>query len=1356
MERVYIMMNLLNVLKVNELKEIAKTVGVVGCTKKADFVSSIGVMIKDLDLVSNYEYDNHRFVSFSNEVTATVVANASNLPVGAVVATLVNETEKGFINQAHSDLLFAVETPEEIVASNTATFFELATDSKVFVVDCTEDYTLLSAICGTYVNEMGVAFAKALATTDTDIVVTEFLNYEKASTLFDAIVYTSNAVKELGLINASQNLHGITTETIVIFNNEVIVDVKVADITEENSVLMPMVQTVKESLKSKSIVKPQYEIRKISIDDLKLDPISNMYFLPANLDMKYRTVKMSENRLFRWYHETTNVVADGIETIKRFASNFFIFNAVTDEKKTDETDFVVKCVIADGYLDYTPNPVTGLTFNEEVALCTTEEEVKEVKEKRTHLITIQSASQARQGKYYFSNLDRDVVRTRLVYGHDFGEIVSISKMEARIALGTSSSIPVGSDYSIKVIADRTYTARRIYLRLKTDGSNKVSIVSANMCAETPHGIGKEIELSPTDGQGTIEVVPAVRASSRIGCVSKRHAKYFAKNYTNLSDMHTFSAMELDDNNTEELNLKIATAKKLMKIFNRVPSAFQIRRAGDKGLLVVFPHSEYGYNQDIVMCESMHKYDVPVENEADVELEICSWNKAKKDMAFTSAPFLSLLNITPEDIKSLSKSALDNITENIMKDSDVAMKFLGMLYSIGDYRTEDNKILISKVTKILTEDPTMIDDRKVQDYLKKFLEKFIQEIGFGRIPVKGAYAYIVTDPRFMLGAKMEDCLQSGENYFNNNVDTYVGVRNPIIHSSEILNLNMVADEELWFMKDLIVLNPCDDTLPRAGGADTDGDQILISNEPLLVKSIPAPSYMLYDNGMAGANKDNNWDSRNAHFFNTAKKSNVGQITNLASVHRDLSLHNGNANLYDLKVIALRFIQGWDIDSAKTGASVVIPEDLKTDSIPHHMVAHKIYKGRAVSDNAVKYHSLSPLGQLYDYVQEFIKGFAITVQNEDKTFKFVKNANKGEVARIQGIVKAYEKQYSRDVAVIYEKYKSLDTTDTSIKQEKANDYDEVYSRYQALLRTISKDEVAVACAVYNCAYNKGANESKACSMPWTVCFNGMIQLLHLNNNSTMLVALPSYGEVPETVIVSNSGMLYINDEPVKHTEYIAGVYEVISLEGSHFIKVARTEMVELEPSIPTRYIDETQYYMFKINGFQHLELNPVQALDIIKENGNEFMLVGVKDRTMVVAGGRVIAYYNKESNAILPTVVNVKFRLFENEEPIFVPKTRTAKTVMIDDTRAYRGSIALTAIPVSGITEEEFKVIAEITGDSIDVEFVGLESDLEGDREYVYRLFGWGQRWCNSGATFCGRSKRETFGRTCRRARLSEST
>lgn len=830
---------------------------------------------------------------------------------------------------------------------------------------------------------------------------------------------------------------------------------------------------------------------------------------------------------------------------------------------------------------------------------------------------LQSASQTRQGKAMFTSFPVDEVRDRMVYGAKFGDAVVMAKVEARYGLALSSTIDVGCDFTYKVIPDLAYKTTK-----------KVRIVDNDKVIECD----KELTLNAADGMGTIEVMAAATVAWRLGILSNKEYEYFDKNYESLDKMD----------------------KKLLKIFNKIPSAFQIRYAGAKGLLVVYPHSKHGITEDMCFTESMWKYEPDRTRYPEIPLEIVDWCKNAKTKAFFNYQFLAALDITAEDVIALAKESLNEIDNGILVDAGRALQFLGLYDSIGSEDDNGDVKLLSRLMYTLNADPDMIKDIKVQADLRKLLKKFVTEMAWGRVPVDGTFAYVICDPRYLFG---ETGLQSGENWYNDMTCNYVAFRSPLIEYSEVTKLHMVKDNGLWWLKNLIVVNPFDDTLPRMGGADVDGDKLMITNHPLVLKSVAPWAPMIYDEGKSGIKVENNPENLVTYYINTTTRSNVGKITDLATTWNDISLHNGDRSLFGEYVACLRVYQGQEIDAAKTGYHPTVSKHLRTPFIPHWMVT---MRGGMVGNDRQIYVSTSPIGKLHDFIMKYWEGLKEIKKapNADMTLKFACHIDHEIVSKVSQIVIDLENDYRKDLAHLNQLVQAKVMT-----QDEANIQTEyLFAKYEALIDSLNVDKKTVAAIAYDTAYNK--NNSKSYSFPWIACFSGLLELLYQNKNAIRMTAIPF---TTDKTVPVRGAILEVNME--KH--YIGNIpdgdYEVMNINGKSYIKVPYYGTPEYKKPVATgghrkdiqdKYVGK-EIVQFTITGFSHLGLTANAVVDTFKANNNEIAVVKSHDDQVVIYAGStmigVMSKYDKLNNV---GIIGKLLKVSEHQDTQFV-STKTHK-------------------------------------------------------------------------------------------------
>ena len=170
---------------------------------------------------------------------------------------------------------------------------------------------------------------------------------------------------------------------------------------------------------------------------------------------------------------------------------------------------------------------------------------------------------------------------------------------------------------------------------------------------------------------------------------------------------------------------------------------------------------------------------------------------------------------------MAEEQLDKISNNILKDAKEALKFLGMIENVASDETTG---IVSKFTKILATNPDMLQDVYVQKNIKDLMAKYVYNIAFGRMPVKGQYQFVISDPFHFLAEGSKDvngllkyAMNKNQNYSNGNEKKVALFRSPMTSGDEIQEIELTKNEQLWFLKDVLVLNCYSLTLPGAGGA-----------------------------------------------------------------------------------------------------------------------------------------------------------------------------------------------------------------------------------------------------------------------------------------------------------------------------------------------------------------------------------------------------------------------------------------------------------------------------------------------------------------------------------------------------------
>lgn len=471
-------------------------------------------------------------------------------------------------------------------------------------------------------------------------------------------------------------------------------------------------------------------------------------------------------------------------------------------------------------------------------------------------------------------------------------------------------------------------------------------------------------------------------------------------------------------------------------------------------------------------------------------------------------------------------------------------------------------------------------------------------------------------------------------------------------------------------------------------DFDGDKILATWNAIIVNAIRNHDYFLYDKGVQSEKVENNWESRLSHFLKTSAPDRTGYITNLATKWTDLKWNyeligrQDIADSYDNCVKALRFLQGWEIDSAKTGKSAEdmgFPKQLKIKVAAEHFIGMRELQDRAMNAES-SYHSSAPLGVLYDYVQEFKKNHTILKNAQDRSYYIARTFSAEERKVIQALnerIRPIEKAYCAEVGQLY----ALSSAGVYSKGDVSALMDRIRDRYHDLLQSMVSlengiTEDIVAFSAYYVTNDKNGNVSHSRTFPWNCYFSSMIRLLYRNNNKTFLYRLPRRKDEEEQVCSIRNNWLLLNGEPCCYVNAAdSGSIPVIYIDGDAFAMIP-----QLAPTYTKRaqeaaeIVADRKTYAIAVNGFrqngcEHCE----DFLARVAACQNKFQIVDDNGFARISAGGKVIA--NLASKEIAAELVGHTFTLISHSGTTRIPKRMTANTVMKNDVEAYNGQINL---------------------------------------------------------------------------------
>lgn len=332
--------------------------------------------------------------------------------------------------------------------------------------------------------------------------------------------------------------------------------------------------------------------------------------------------------------------------------------------------------------------------------------------------------------------------------------------------------------------------------------------------------------------------------------------------------------------------------KLRKLIQKIPSVFQIRHEGCKGIVVKYPLEFVDglKDKDLIITEGARKF--ASQNWEEAPLEVCNYLKKKDNWVALNPQFIQALKFENPNSMNVIVDYWFGKLEDSISDIAKAQEFHGIISSV-DGASETN----SNLVVALRNSSDLIDDFQIINWRKGQYEKFITDMKVGRILVPGEYTYMVCDPAYMIndiyGLNL-NALKSGEYWFNDHVGYAGAFRSPLIAPFEAQKFNCVARDDFWYYKDIVIFNGFDGAWENMGGGDFDGDTCAIVPDntdlgKIIVDGIKETSYVVWEKGLSAVEEEFSWDNMAEFNATVAKVDRTGVITNYASRAMDISNH-----------------------------------------------------------------------------------------------------------------------------------------------------------------------------------------------------------------------------------------------------------------------------------------------------------------------------------------------------------------------------------------------------------------------------------------------------------------------------------
>lgn len=402
---------------------------------------------------------------------------------------------------------------------------------------------------------------------------------------------------------------------------------------------------------------------------------------------------------------------------------------------------------------------------------------------------------------------------RLENGRNLVKEFVPAKLEAYNALVCSSSTPVSMPNGVIVVSDciTHFKADVIELNDECDGDPSMEYIK-----------DKEMELDDSDGYGLAMPSLMLRWGNDIGedymlpgCVIRNA---FCKGAVFPVDFQKFAL----DNNLDEI----------VDVWGNKHSIFDVELVLTESMLKLW--DSYSSIDDYLNNCQQNGYTFAITKASEEELE------NERTMNYQ---FLQSYEFTDAEIDELIAPTVDEIKDIMNSDYRKTI-----LYSKGVGLNEDTiQRLDSNFSTALMIEPKMMDDPYIRNQIRIMIHKRINDAKKGKLQVPANYSLVSGDPyslcQSMFGLEVTGLLKAHQVYskywIDKDVNQIVSFRAPMTSHNNIRKLDVVHNELMddfyQYMTTPTIFNSWDTCADAMNGFDKDGDCVINTSFPVLVKN-----------------------------------------------------------------------------------------------------------------------------------------------------------------------------------------------------------------------------------------------------------------------------------------------------------------------------------------------------------------------------------------------------------------------------------------------------------------------------------------------------------------------------------------
>jgi len=487
---------------------------------------------------------------------------------------------------------------------------------------------------------------------------------------------------------------------------------------------------------------------------------------------------------------------------------------------------------------------------------------------------------------------------------------SPAKFGARVGTSQTSTKSLGNDFRVKHIGEvKVKFTDEVEQAMRAKLLPYLGIKTIDKVIATVKELWKEEKL---DGQSLVRASSVIRGLGRLGVKAK-----------------------LEDISGKLIQLRWAGVKGTALV---IPDEYLDNCKLPDGSS---PYAEY----DLIVEHSSWKYTPNMKfytGAVAPELELVQISKARHSNNLNYQFVQALDGDGNNEIKTkdLFKELIDRMYQKLrdaMQVPEVAKAILGMNSTdeIADKLDIDNygMTLKSKASNALDADDKITEDPWWRLRILSVFAKTEEEASYGKILVEGANRYVISDPIGMLrtdlavprkknnkavldhdGNPMFDIIIDKIDQmalrdvdtcsWNDTAKPAVLFRSPCVHPGEPQSVTLISNDGVpsvistgygsidvhalfSMMKDICVVNVFSNILDALGGADTDGDTVLVCIDPIVVRlRSPRRISLVTKTDGKTATMPICVDSMKRYMMDSLRDSGIGLVTNYATTWRDI--------------------------------------------------------------------------------------------------------------------------------------------------------------------------------------------------------------------------------------------------------------------------------------------------------------------------------------------------------------------------------------------------------------------------------------------------------------------------------------